>query len=830
MTLKFIRLTAAAVLLISMLPVSVYAEETEEIEYTPETVTVSAEDYSETNDELLEAYLEQNIFEENVSDEVEYTEETYDAMAGTALTNMDRRIYFACLPKIKAVSCGEQTSTVFEFTPEELGLEFSEWTAEELGVETVLMDGNIVPSDAYNALLEKEGAKMNDLKVLHALLDNHAYEMYWFEKTIGINISRFGVRAVYHDGVPSIYLSGNYTIRFTVADDYKKDTYETDPAVINTIQSIPDKVKEVVDRHAGEDDLTKLDSYRQEIIDMTDYNEDALNNPQKGIINPWQLIWVFDGDPNTKVVCEGYSKAFQYLCELSEFQNGVNSTIASGPLTFDGKSGPHMWNIVTMEDGEHYIADITNCDEGMAGMYDRLFMVGGEKLEDGSYRVTYPEKQIGNLIYYGGTIIYTYNEGTLNAYEGMNVLNIADHNYVKSQNVTEGKCGDDLSWKLDEKGVLTITGTGKMYDFSEENPSPWNKDSVRKVIVNAGAENIGQYAFTGCSNLTEIQIPSTVKTVGYSATYGCDSLSSLVYDGNIYTLNKLWVENNNEPFMKTKPYVTLLAPVADSLEIIQGDNAEIPTKETLQLNAKLTPEDTDSRVRWYTSDKKVASVSESGLITANVYGKATITAVSVDNPLLKKSFTVQTRFHDVNDNTQSYYKPVYWGADNGVVAGYDSGVYFGPDNACTRAQFVTFLWRLAGRQTGKKDVNFPDVDPNASYYRAVKWAVSEGIIVGYKHDNAPATFEPEGTVTRGQVATMLWRFAKRQTPKLPSTSPFSDIDASNSSYRAVVWGQQAGVIRGYKDGTFQPDASCLRQHIVTFLYRYARDVMHRDVN
>ena len=121
------------------------------------------------------------------------------------------------------------------------------------------------------------------------------------------------------------------------------------------------------------------------------------------------------------------------------------------------------------------------------------------------------------------------------------------------------------------------------------------------------------------------------------------------------------------------------------------------------------------------------------------------------------------------------------------------------------------------------------MDPNESYYRAVKWAVSEGIIVGYKHEDGPATFEPNGTVTRGQVATMLWRFAGRNTPELPSTSPFSDIDASNSSYRAVVWGQKAGVIRGYKDGTFQPDASCLRQHIVTFLYRYARDVMGKKV-
>ena len=113
----------------------------------------------------------------------------------------------------------------------------------------------------------------------------------------------------------------------------------------------------------------------------------------------------------------------------------------------------------------------------------------------------------------------------------------------------------------------------------------------------------------------------------------------------------------------------------------------------------------------------------------------------------------------------------------------------------------------------------------------MKWAVSEGIIVGYKDDN---TFRPDNEVTRGQVAVMLWRFAGKKTPTLPKTSPFSDIDASNSSYRAVVWGQKAGVIKGYKTGEyagqFRADDSCLRQHIVTFLYRYARDVMHKNVN
>ena len=274
-----------------------------------------------------------------------------------------------------------------------------------------------------------------------------------------------------------------------------------------------------------------------------------------------------------------------------------------------------------------------------------------------------------------------------------------------------------------------------------------------------------------------------------------------------------------------------IIPVLDKTDpesiSFENDSAEMPTKDTLQLKVKASPENADDSVIWISSNTKIASVDKNGVVTAKTYGKTTITAISTVDTQLKAEMTIQTRFYDVNDSTQSYYKPVYWGADNGVVAGYDGGEYFGPDNVCTRAQFVTFLWRLAGRPTGNKNVSFKDISTSVNYYNAVKWAVSEGIIVGYKDDN---TFRPDNEVTRGQVATMLWRFAGRKTPTLPSTSPFTDINSSNSSYRAVVWGQKAGVIKGYKDGSFQPDASCLRQHIVTFLYRYARDVMGRKVN
>ena len=364
---------------------------------------------------------------------------------------------------------------------------------------------------------------------------------------------------------------------------------------------------------------------------------------------------------------------------------------------------------------------------------------------------------------------------------------------------------------------------------------------ISNIIIPDSVISIGDFAFSFCKSLEKVSIGENAQTIGDFAFSYCDNLKEIYFSGYRPNFGKE-IFGNNKEFNAYYPYgeSTWLGYLGDygaenviwesltAYIVMSETRSELLTNESLQLKAVIKP-DYYYDVNWLSSNKKVATVDENGVITAKTYGKTTITLMSRILPNMMEDVMIQTRFYDVNDSTQSYYKAVYWGADNGVVAGYDGGVYFGPDNVCTRAQFVTFLWRLAGRQTGDKDVSFPDVDPNESYYRAVKWAVSEGIIVGFKHDNGPATFEPNGTVTRGQVATMLWRFAGRKTPTLPSTSPFSDINASNSSYRAVVWGQKAGVIKGYKDGTFQPDASCLRQHIVTFLYRYARDVMKKKV-
>lgn len=170
-------------------------------------------------------------------------------------------------------------------------------------------------------------------------------------------------------------------------------------------------------------------------------------------------------------------------------------------------------------------------------------------------------------------------------------------------------------------------------------------------------------------------------------------------------------------------------------------------------------------------------------------------------------------FHDVS-RLDYFYDAVKWAAENGIASG--TGRYtFSPNAVCTRAQTVTFLWRAAGSPLPRYRVcPFTDVQPSDYYYNAVLWAVEQGITTGL---NA-TTFGPDVTVTRGQVATFLYRAASAAKPS--TFNPFTDVKTTAYNYGAILWAYDNRITTGTSDTTFSPDAYCTRAQIVTFLYRY----------
>lgn len=172
-------------------------------------------------------------------------------------------------------------------------------------------------------------------------------------------------------------------------------------------------------------------------------------------------------------------------------------------------------------------------------------------------------------------------------------------------------------------------------------------------------------------------------------------------------------------------------------------------------------------------------------------------------------------FSDVPKDTADY-KTIMWAAEHGIAKGYKDGT-FRPNDGCTRLQFITMIWRMMEKPGATAKVTFKDVSEKTSGYKAIQWAVQEGLIVGYKD----GTFRPNDYLTREQAAVIIWRWGKKQTPNINS-KPFIDVNAKAGSYKAILWGTEKGIIKGYKDGTFRPSEICRRKHAVTFLYRIAR--------
>ena len=167
-------------------------------------------------------------------------------------------------------------------------------------------------------------------------------------------------------------------------------------------------------------------------------------------------------------------------------------------------------------------------------------------------------------------------------------------------------------------------------------------------------------------------------------------------------------------------------------------------------------------------------------------------------------------FYDV-PNDAYYYEAVKWAVENGITGGVGNSL-FAPNQPCTRAQIVTFLWRAAGSPEPKNMSNFSDVPADSYYAKAVAWAVENGITTG----TGDGEFGPDATCTRAQSVTFLFRASKASANGAPA---FSDVAATAYYAEAVKWATNNGITNGIGDNLFGSDNDCTRAQIVTFLYR-----------
>ncbi len=165
----------------------------------------------------------------------------------------------------------------------------------------------------------------------------------------------------------------------------------------------------------------------------------------------------------------------------------------------------------------------------------------------------------------------------------------------------------------------------------------------------------------------------------------------------------------------------------------------------------------------------------------------------------------------------AYYEDaVVWAVGKGITSGTNATT-FDPNGTCTRAQAVTFLWRAAGSPTPKtKLMPFPDVPVGSYYWNAVLWAIEQGITEGTSY----LTFSPNDSCTRAQIVTFLWR--AKGNPAVSGSAPFTDVAPDAYYAAAVTWAEKNGITGGIGNGLFGSNNTCTRAQIVTFLYRAMR--------
>ena len=344
-------------------------------------------------------------------------------------------------------------------------------------------------------------------------------------------------------------------------------------------------------------------------------------------------------------------------------------------------------------------------------------------------------------------------------------------------------------------GSETISITGGTFSFD---PSTKVKNNGTDYIVKrAGSEGAYTYTVLAKSGLTS----------GVYLTNPSGALASNYYVSS--TANGVWTVSYSAPSSGGGSSSSSRRYDVSAPSVKHGDVTVSPKSASKGDTVTITVKP-DSGYELDTLTVKDASGSKIK-VKDKGDGKFTFTMPASKVTVSAEFAEIETLdFADVPTDAY-YYEAVKWAAKKGITGGIGNGL-FGPNQPCTRAQIVTFLWRAAGSPEPKTMSSFADVSMDAYYAKAVAWAVENGITTG----TGDGKFSPDATCTRAQSVTFLFRAIGKL---VDSKAEFSDVLADSYYANAVDWAVENGVTNGIGDGLFGPDNSCTRAQIVTFLYR-----------
>ena len=344
-------------------------------------------------------------------------------------------------------------------------------------------------------------------------------------------------------------------------------------------------------------------------------------------------------------------------------------------------------------------------------------------------------------------------------------------------------------------GSETISITGGTFSFD---PSTKVKNNGTDYIVKrAGSEGAYTYTVLAKSGLTS----------GVYLTDPSGALASNYYVSS--TANGVWTVSYSAPSSGGGSSSSSRRYDVSAPSVKHGDVTVSPKSASKGDTVTITVKP-DSGYELDTLTVKDASGSKIK-VKDKGDGKFTFTMPASKVTVSAEFAEIETLdFADVPTDAY-YYEAVKWEQEKGITGGIGNGL-FGPNQPCTRAQIVTFLWRAAGSPEPKSMSSFSDVSADSYYAKAVAWAVENGITTG----TGDGKFSPDATCTRAQSVTFLFRAIGKL---VDSKAEFSDVLTDSYYANAVAWAVENGVTNGIGDGLFGPDNSCTRAQIVTFLFR-----------
>ena len=454
--------------------------------------------YGLTNEQLVNGYLQELIDESLPGSHVGLRTQS----ASSNFTGNMGKVYEYLKTEIKKVAAGTRSDTVFTIDLDMLGTPHS-WTASQLGVSNFSTNTNI--NNAYKAALNKLGIDKD--KLISALIADCPYDLYWYGAR---NVYQaFGCHVI--EG-PKLELTDPMTFTLHVANSYQDgDDTHVKSGSLAAAKTALQNAQSIVSKHKDEGTMQMLKSFSDEICKWVDYDFATPRNSAYG--NPWQLVNVFDGNTSTKVLCEGYAKAFKYLCDYAN-KPGVECLTVTGTMHGGTGAGAHMWNVVRLNNAKSYVVDVTNCDDGTIGQPAKegenpfLFM---RCYQSGSYADGFSFNAGGK------TIKYTYDAATKNL-NGQTVLSIVKGTQISSKTATVA--AKTYTGSSQANGI-TVKGLTEGEDYTIK----WPSGCIKAGTYTATLTGLGNYVGTKSVQFTikkdkpviNIASTSVTKTYGDAA-------------------------------------------------------------------------------------------------------------------------------------------------------------------------------------------------------------------------------------------------------------------------------------------------------------------------